>query len=850
MKLKLIPPGEFMMGHPGSDSRLVKITRPFNLSIHEVTVGQFRKFIQASNYRTERERDGMGAGYNATTRSFEQNSQYSWKDTGWQQEDNHPVVNVTWNDAVAFCRWLSRKEGTTCRLPTEAEWECACRAGTTTLNCSGNDNSRLGDYAWFSNNSGTKVIDMDAFLQKDKDGNPAHAKEYQTTLQANGCRPHSVCGKQPNAWGLYDMHGNVWEWCEDWFAPYGSEDILSDPVGPASGELRVYRGASFYDNWGTSAWRSGYHPTSSNYNFGFRVARTYDLSPAAKPTAAKPPAEKTVGSKPPPPAIAPFDATQARQHQQAWAVHLGTPVETTNSVGMKLKLIPAGEFRMGSPDSDGDAKDDEKPQHLVKVTKPFYLSVYEVTQQQYEKVVGTRPWQDKGFVREGPDYPATYVSHDDAVAFCRKLSKQESVEYRLPTEAEWEYACRAGTTTVYSFGDDASRLGQNAWCRMNTWDVGKQYAHRVGQKPPNSWGLYDMHGNVWEWCQDWFGIYPSGSVSDPQGRKSGSIPVSRGGSFWTHAAELRLARRSGNYLAYRNYNYGFRVARTYDLSPAAKPPAEKLPAEKTVGSKPPPPAIAPFDATQARQHQQVWAGQLGTPVETTNSIGMKLKLIPAGEFRMGSPNSDRDADSDEKPQHLVKITQPFYLGVYEVTQGQYEKVMGTRPWQGKLYVQNGRDDYPASFVSWNDAVAFCRKLSKQEGVEYRLPTEAEWEYVCRAGTTTTYSIGNDASRLGQYAWYRENAWDVDKKYAHRVGQKLPHPWGLHEMHGNVWEWCQDWKGDYPSGSVSDPQGQKSGSQRVLRGGSFHDAASYLRSAYRSYNYPARSPSHGFRAART
>jgi formylglycine-generating enzyme required for sulfatase activity len=149
-------------------------------------------------------------------------------------------------------------------------------------------------------------------------------------------------------------------------------------------------------------------------------------------------------------------------------------------------------------------------------------------------------------------------------------------------------------------------------------------------------------------------------------------------------------------------------------------------------------------------------------------------------------------------------------------------------------------------------VEFCRRLSKQEDVEYRLPTEAEWEYACRAGTTTAYSFGDDESKLGQYAWYRKNAWDIGEEYAHRVGQKLPNPWGLYDMHGNVWEWCQDWYGPYGSEKVvSDPMGPAQGEGRVLRGGSFSYLSSVVRSASRYYNLPVyRSDSLGFRAART
>ena len=238
---------------------------------------------------------------------------------------------------------------------------------------------------------------------------------------------------------------------------------------------------------------------------------------------------------------------------------------------------------------------------------------------------------------------------------------------------------------------------------------------------------------------------------------------------------------------------------------------------------------------------------VGDPIE--NSIGMVLVPIPAGEFLMGSPETEQGR-REREVQHQVTLTKPFLLGVHEVTQGQWQAVMGTTPWKGKEYVKEG-DDYPATYVSWNDAVEFCRNLSEKEGVEYRLPTEAEWEYACRAGTTTAYSFGDDASELGEYAWYRENAWDAGQKYAHTVGQKKPNPWGLYDMHGNVFEWCQDWYGDYPSGSVTDPTGPASGDLRVLRGGSFSYRTSLVRSAYRDHSQPGdRNVIIGFRPART
>ncbi|MEO2035306.1 MAG: formylglycine-generating enzyme family protein, partial [Planctomycetaceae bacterium] len=213
---------------------------------------------------------------------------------------------------------------------------------------------------------------------------------------------------------------------------------------------------------------------------------------------------------------------------------------------------------------------------------------------------------------------------------------------------------------------------------------------------------------------------------------------------------------------------------------------------------------------------------LGDPV--VNSIGMLLVPIPAGTFTMGEGNT----------AHKVTLTQAFQLGVFEVTQQQYEKVMGSNPSTFKG-PQN-----PAGRVSWNDAVEFCRKLSslpeeKAAGYVYRLPTEAEWEYSCRAGTTTKYSFGDSESEMGDYAWYKKNSGSTTRA----VGGKKPNGWGLYDMHGNVREWCQDWHGDYPSGSVTDPTGAASGSSRVGRGGGWHDRSGLCRSAYRSRNTPDR-----------
>lgn len=254
-----------------------------------------------------------------------------------------------------------------------------------------------------------------------------------------------------------------------------------------------------------------------------------------------------------------------------------TSLETiTNSIGLKLRLIPSGEFMMGSADSDKQADDSEKPQHRVEITSPFYLSVYPLTQAEYEKVMGDNPSWFEG----DENRPVEVVNWFRAVEFCNKLSKLEELPlyydlgekvvsivggtgYRLPTEAEWEYACRAGTSTRWSFGDDESKLGEYVWHDRNSRDS----THPVGEKKPNAWGLYDMHGNEFEWCWDWYGedYYKNSPTTDPSGPTSGDERVLRGGSYKNVAWYLRSANRSHGQPDDRIFNHGgFRVARTYD----------------------------------------------------------------------------------------------------------------------------------------------------------------------------------------------------------------------------------------------------------------------------------------------
>ncbi|MDB4663166.1 formylglycine-generating enzyme family protein [bacterium] len=258
-------------------------------------------------------------------------------------------------------------------------------------------------------------------------------------------------------------------------------------------------------------------------------------------------------------------------------------------------------------------------------------------------------------------------------------------------------------------------------------------------------------------------------------------------------------------------------------------------------------SVAPTPTEEPSKEVSVAPTTTEEPI-TIPGLNLEMMPIPAGTFLMGSPNDEEGRDNDEG-LHTVTITKPFWLGKTEVTQALWKAVMGNNPsrFMG--------DDLPVEKVSWTDAVAFCEKLNEMKrdtlpaGYHYTLPMEAQWEYACRAGTITQFSYGNDTgySQLGSYVWCGDNS----SSGTHPVGEKLPNDWGLYDMHGNVWEWCLDWYGEYPGGSITDPQDPQSGTYRVLRGGGWGSHARFCRSALRNgYGPGDTSRDLGFRVALT
>ncbi|MDO5770931.1 MAG: formylglycine-generating enzyme family protein [Bacteroidales bacterium] len=410
--------------------------------------------------------------------------------------DNYPAYYISWNDCQEFITKLNQLTGLTFRLPTEAEWEYAARGGNRAIPQTLYSGSNIIDnVAWYTSNSSKSQL---------------------------------VAGKAENVLGLYDMSGNVWEWCNDWYGSYGSSP-QTDPTGPTcatSGSNRVLRGGGW--NSGSSGCRVAFRSNSSVTNRGSNIGMRLVLGdPLPEPDTLM-----TI---------------------------------TANGVSFNMKFVESGTFTMGATAEQTGAFGDESPAHQVTLTKDYYLGETEVTQALWYAVMGQKPTSDGSAWESsyglGDNYPAYYISWNDCQEFISKLNQLTGLTFRLPTEAEWEYAARGGnkatTQTLYS---GSNTIGDVAWYDENS----SSSTHAVAGKSANALGLYDMSGNVWEWCNDWDGWYSSGAQTDPTGPSSGSARMVRGGCWSDFAASCRVAYRGGVYVTHRFNSVGMRLALTVE----------------------------------------------------------------------------------------------------------------------------------------------------------------------------------------------------------------------------------------------------------------------------------------------
>ncbi len=680
-------------------------------------------------------------------------------------------------------------------------------------------------------------------------------------------------------------------------------------------------------------------------------------------------------------------------------VTFGVEDERGQKVTQRMRWIAPGTFLMGSLQGELERYSDEGPQHQVTIDRGFWLFDTACTQALWQAVMGEHRSRFGGAER-----PVENVSWNDCQHFIRRLNERlPGLDLTLPSEAQWEYACRAGTTTPFSFGEDITPEQVN-YDGNDPYAGGKKGLYRgetvpVASLPPNPWGLYEMHGNVWEWTRDhWNGSYEGapadGSVWEDRG--TGSVRVIRGGSWSSNARYVRAASRSQIPPDYRHDSLGFRCARVQDTGPGrqgAEPaapasgrqaerrparvqpsgaeergpliermlkpiqrlwsrsgepgpvPQHRVAAERTArrnaglggasgtaargtlgptvaaGTHPDafprgareggeravllrldtgaPEAAAPIPQAPAfrvrtdrerltfrRATKPAWASAIGrdryglwTEIAPDPARGepvtQRLRWIPPGRFRMGSPESEPGRWGDEGPQHTVIISHGYWLFETPCTQALWEAVMGDNPSRFKS------PERPVEQVSWDDVQGFLGQIGERiPGLGLVLPSEAQWEYACRAGTETTLYSGdlailgeNNAPALDPIAWYGGNSgvdFDLDdghdssgwpeKQYSHQragtrpVGRKQPNPWGLYDTLGNVWEWTQDhWHGDYedaPADGSAWEDSALAGAKRVIRGGSWGNLARNVRAASRDQDPPGlRGDGLGFRCAR-
>lgn len=448
-----------------------------------------------------------------------------------------------------------------------------------------------------------------------------------------------------------------------------------------------------------------------------------------------------------------------------------------------MVFVQGGAFMMGTDEDEND----ERPIHDVSLAA-FYIGRYEVTQAEWQAVMGDNPSFFKG-----ENNPVEQIDWYMAIEFCNKKSKLEGLTpcytgsgdnitcnfaargYRLPTEAEWEFACSGGLLShgyAYSGSNDVSAV---AWFEGNS--DGKP--HPVGSKQPNEIGIYDMSGNIWEWCWDWYAgdYYKNSPSSNPSGPAAGQERSYRGGGINGRIEYMRCTGR-------------------YQLSPAYKHSDMGLRLVKKAAGK----------------------------------IPRGMVLVKGGKFRMGS----NDGGAGFSPAHPVTLSS-FYIGKFEVNQEEWVAVMGVNnsSFSGSECAVEG--------VRWYEAVEYCNKRSKLEGLTpcysgsgdgiacdfavdgYRLPTEAEWEYACRGGLASKNYVFSGSSDAEEVAWCAAN---VNNARTRGGGLKKPNEIGIYDMTGNAWEWCWDWydKYYYKNSPKNDPRGPVYGTRRVVRSGSVANPA--------------------------
>ena len=826
-ELVVVPAGEFLMGSPDSERGRVSEEGP----VHRVTIGE--PFAVGVYEVTFEEWDACARGGGC--------GEYRPHDEGWGR-GRRPVINVSWENARSYLEWLSRKTGEGYRLLSESEWEYVARAGTRTP-------------FHFGNTISTRRANYDGRYTY----GPGRIGPFRQKTMPVG-------SFSPNGFGLHDVHGNVREWVQD----CRNRSYERAPADGSAWEMggctyRVVRGGSWQNqpSFLRSAFRSHFHAEFRRSVIGFRVARALgSAEPVPEPKSTQRGASSTpLGQEAASPTAVLVEETLTPTRDLT--SDAGPPPPRTIRKGdvfqdcahcPELVVVPAGEFLMGSPNSEAGRFSGEGPLHQVTMGEPFAVGVHEVTFEEWDACArgggcgGYRP-PDEGWGRG--NRPVINVSWEDARSYVEWLSRKTDEGYRLLSESEWEYVARAGTSTPFHFGETIS-TDQANYDGSYTYGPGRKGLFRnktapAGSFSPNGFGLHDVHGNVWEWVQDCRSGSYERAPADGGAQETGgcSNRVARGGSWNDLPMFLRSAFRHDYQAGVRRSVVGFRVARALgSTEPVQEPKSTQRGASSTPsgqGAASPTAVLAEETLTPTRAS----TSDAGPPPPRTIRKGEvfqdcahcpEMVVVTEGSYLMGSPSAAEGRWEDEGPSHRVTIPRPFAAGRYEVTFAQWDACHRDG---GCLHAPGdagwGRENRPAIHVSWKDAQQYVGWLSEKTGRPYRLLSEAEWEYATRAGTDSSYFWGEEPSQ--GHANCSRCGSDWDGRSTSPAGSFAPNGFGLFDMLGNVWEWVEDCGHRNYEGAPSDGSAWVRRGDcrfRMLRGGSWEDAPSRVRSAFRHW----------------
>jgi len=535
-----------------------------------------------------------------------------------------------------------------------------------------------------------------------------------------------------------------------------------------------------------------------------------------------------------------------------------------NKIGMEFCWIPPGTFEMGSPPTEFSKRDNEGPQSFVTIENGFWMGRLEVTQKQYEAVIGTNP---SHFKNSKEDLPVEGVSWHDAKAFIEKLNQSEDeFVYSLPSESEWEYAARAGSRSAFAFGDDITSTQGAFQGRYGNAPRGPRITQtrEVGSYKPNAWGLYDMHGNVWEWVEDiyqpTFRELPLNGIANVERNPSltGSSRVLRGGAWNVEAIQCRSASRvdfNSEHKRFNENNLGFRVVARLrnQIRFTGSSAADENNADNKINAAPHDIGLVSVsdNVLHPTEYEIKSSVQPSLGSIVKNASGIEFCWIPPGAFLMGSPPSESGSKMDEGPQRKVTFDRDFWIGRFPITQLQYQAVMGSNP----SFSKKCGKSCPVEGVSWFEAKEFVARLNAfNDEFLYSLPSESDWEYAARAGSTSPFTTGQTID--GSQAHLNRTLEDSTANripypiLTTKVGSYSPNGWGLYDVHGNVWEWVEDIYQNTYLGLPCDGTANTSVGNpllRVIRGGGWSKYGNAVRIAHRMSQTPeTKSSDIGFR----